>query len=402
LKVIFKYQPRKEYFVTSTVDATSSPSRATLDGQNLATFLHTRNLTASQGVVALTFSDSDYGREAAAAFVAVYTGVHRRPVSITLEHQIGKSDYSAELAILSAAGGDALVILADFGTSAGALIDQSIIFGSYDDFALGSAAYSPALVNKISAGRTATGFQLIDPLFGDHDFFRSYTIANGALSTGALVAVPAVETPSVIYGDMSNNLLSGGARSDLIVGDAGSDTISGARGNDTIYAGSGDDFVSGGWSYDTIFGSSGNDTVSAGPGDDQVYGEDNGDLLRGQMGRDSLFGGAGDDTLEGGYGNDTLEGAEGRDLLSGGSGVDTFVFRPGFGQDRIIDFLLGRGDALQLDDGLWQASLTAEQVVAQFGSVSNGNFFLTFSNGDELQIDRFTNIATLASYIDIV
>jgi Ca2+-binding RTX toxin-like protein len=49
-----------------------------------------------------------------------------------------------------------------------------------------------------------------------------------------------------------------------------------------------------------------------------------------------LDGADGNDTIHGGSGNDTLIGGIGNDALSGGAGDDMFVFRPGFGHDRIV------------------------------------------------------------------
>ena len=376
--------------------------RATLEGQILANILNARAVTATNGAVAVTFSDTNYGREAAAAFYAVYFGLYRRPITLMLEHEVAKPDYSAEIAALSAAGGDKLVIFGDFGTSANALIEQSIISGAFDDFALGSAAYASSLVANLPIDRTVVGLVPIDLQYGPHDLLREYAIANGVMTNGALVTGNGAAFPDFISGNSSGNLLNGSTMADVILGEAGNDTISGGRGNDSIYAGVDDDGIFGGTGYDVISGGPGNDRVLAGVGNDNLYGDDGHDWLSGEMGNDRLFGGAGADTLNGGHGNDTLDGGIGNDVLFGGSGVDTFVFRSGSGQDRIVDFLAGRNDVLWLDDALWQGALTAEQVVSQFGVVSAQGVVLTFASGDSLQIDRFHSVSALVAYIDIV
>jgi Ca2+-binding RTX toxin-like protein len=51
-----------------------------------------------------------------------------------------------------------------------------------------------------------------------------------------------------------------------------------------------------------------------------------------------ITGGSGDDRLDGRDGDDHLVGGAGNDRMYGGSGDDTFVFGPGFGNDRIYDF----------------------------------------------------------------
>ena len=55
-------------------------------------------------------------------------------------------------------------------------------------------------------------------------------------------------------------------------------------------------------------------------------------------GNDTINGGPGADFINGLSGNDRIEGKGGADQLIGGQGSDTFVFKPGFGKDVIMDF----------------------------------------------------------------
>ena len=105
----------------------------------------------------------------------------------------------------------------------------------------------------------------------------------------------------------------------------------------------GDGRVGGGQSggydeMDTIYGSLSSDTLRGSDdaerfllraGGDRAFGEGGNDVMRGQQGRDTLFGG---------NGNDILAGHEGSDRLTGGNGNDRFVFKSGWGVDRITDF----------------------------------------------------------------
>ena len=77
---------------------------------------------------------------------------------------------------------------------------------------------------------------------------------------------------------------------------------------------------------------------------------DGADRIAGGAGDDRLFGGAGDDALMGGRGRDRLDGGGQDDRLAGGRGADEFVFRPGSGHDRIVDFR-DDVDAIRLGDG---------------------------------------------------
>ncbi|MDN5000397.1 Calx-beta domain-containing protein [Bradyrhizobium sp. GCM10027634] len=71
-------------------------------------------------------------------------------------------------------------------------------------------------------------------------------------------------------------------------------------------------------------------------GIENVTGGSGNDTLIGSNASNVLNGGAGADTIRGGNGNDTLIGGSGNDILSGSGGDDVFVFRPGFGHDRIV------------------------------------------------------------------
>ncbi|MEM9795012.1 MAG: hypothetical protein AAF919_00885 [Pseudomonadota bacterium] len=92
---------------------------------------------------------------------------------------------------------------------------------------------------------------------------------------------------------------------------------------------------------DVISGTTGDDTLRGTANDDRIEAGAGDDVLRGRAGADDLIGGDGNDVLRGGAGRDRLEGGGGRDRLIGGDGADVFVFAPGDGRDRIVDFTLG-------------------------------------------------------------
>lgn len=96
----------------------------------------------------------------------------------------------------------------------------------------------------------------------------------------------------------------------------------------------------------------------------------------GGAGADRLTGGGGDDVLVGGAGDDTLQGGRGDDLLEGGAGADVFVFRPGFGQDTLVDYERG----LDVLDFTAFAVAGVEHVV----DWSTGAARIVFETGDVL------------------
>ena len=174
-----------------------------------------------------------------------------------------------------------------------------------------------------------------------------------------------------IGGDAGRNVLSGGGGNDTIKTRGGEDTVFGNRGDDRIIGSDdaeelygnrgediiqglgGDDFIAGGHDDDYLYGGRGDDRVEGGFGDDTLKGNLGDDLLKGGNGTDRLFGGGNDDTLDGGWGQDYLYGEGGSDRIEGGFGNDSlsggwfdrndgaqdvFVFTPGGGSDRIMDF----------------------------------------------------------------
>lgn len=115
----------------------------------------------------------------------------------------------------------------------------------------------------------------------------------------------------------------------ILFGTEGDDVIDGTAADNVIYARGGDDLVAGLSGADTLYGGTGDDTLDGDNGRDRLYGE---------AGRDKLIGGDGNDRLFGGAGRDRLIGGDGNDRLRGGTRADDFVFRDGFGTDRILDF----------------------------------------------------------------
>jgi serralysin len=191
----------------------------------------------------------------------------------------------------------------------------------------------------------------------------------------------------------------------------GESTAVGGRGDDTFFV-TGDSVVKAGKGYDTAMvsadryempdnveagkivgrahgtlignahankmnGGSKADVLKGGRGGDRISGGDGRDDLRGNLGRDKLFGDSGADTLSGGMANDKL---------TGGPGADAFVFRDGWGTDRIMDFEKNV-DTLRLDAALWGGGMKRAEVVDRFGTKTPHGVVLDFGDGDEIFVD---------------
>ena len=144
-----------------------------------------------------------------------------------------------------------------------------------------------------------------------------------------------------IAGGAGPDVLRGGPGDDFILGQAGHDQLFGGAGHDRISGGAGNDTINGGAGRDSLHGGAGHDLIDGGAGPDRLWGGAGADTLRGGAGHDWLHGGAGHDVLRGGVGQDTLVGGAGNDRLYGGAGADTFVFQPGSGVDRVMDYQPG-------------------------------------------------------------
>ncbi len=196
-----------------------------------------------------------------------------------------------------------------------------------------------------------------------------------------------------LNGGLGNDILHGGADEDTLDGGEGNDELYGEARNDTLWGNAGDDHLDGGGGDDVLFGGDGDDhligsfqsdTLSGGEGDDLLEGGTQADILDGGAGNDVLYGGNGedilaggdgDDRLSGGYDNDVLHGGSGNDILEGGRQFDTFVFRPGDGQDVIVDFQ-NNADTIDLsafgfasvDEAMSHFAADGDDMVFTFGS----------------------------------
>lgn len=173
---------------------------------------------------------------------------------------------------------------------------------------------------------------------------------------------------------------------DYLNGAGGNDSLNAGFGNDTVYGGQGDDLVHGLDGADFLSGQSGSDRIVGGKGNDIIEGGDDNDRLFGGTEQDIIRGDNGNDTIYGQGGFDVIEGGAGNDFLSGGFNADTFVFRDGFGQDRIVDFEANnRFEKIDLSD-VWQitsfSDLTAHHLRAE-GSAA----VIDTGDGDTIRLD---------------
>ena len=169
--------------------------------------------------------------------------------------------------------------------------------------------------------------------------------------------------------DTVNTYISGTEYSDYMLLESGKANIA-AGGN-------GDDFLIGGTESDYIFGDSGNDRITANNGDDVIFGGSGNDSLFGENGNDYISGGQGDDYINGGDGDDIIDSGAGNDFIDGGNGNDTYIFKPGYGNNSIMD--IEGTNTIMFGDGFTASGLKAYR--------SNWNdILITFDGYDDTLI----------------
>lgn len=193
-----------------------------------------------------------------------------------------------------------------------------------------------------------------------------------------------------VYGDATNETITGTALNDIISAGDGTDQVNGLGGDDTLNGGLGNDTVNGGDGNDTLTGGLGNDTLVGGAGvDTAIYSGSNAGVTV-NLATGSASGGQGTDTLSeienvvGTAFNDTLTGDGNANTLNGNGGQDTL--NGGAGRDRLI---AGAGV---------QTTSAADIIKLQFtanNSIANARVINSTTDFDQLPDSNITNATTV-------
>ena len=100
--------------------------------------------------IALTYSNSDYGKGLAESIAAAFTA-KGGTVTINAAHDDGKADYSAEVAALASAGGDLLVVAGYLDQGGKGIIQASLDSGAFSQFGLPGGMVGDSLPLAIGA-----------------------------------------------------------------------------------------------------------------------------------------------------------------------------------------------------------------------------------------------------------
>ena len=100
--------------------------------------------------IALTYSNSDYGKGLAESIAAAFTA-KGGTVTINAAHDDGKADYSAEVAALASAGGDLLVVAGYLDQGGKGIIQASLDSGAFSQLGLPGGMVGDSLPLAIGA-----------------------------------------------------------------------------------------------------------------------------------------------------------------------------------------------------------------------------------------------------------
>lgn len=138
----------------------SATSPALTDIQDQGYFFRTSPSDARQGEVmsdimnergvknaAVTYTNNDYGKGLAESFKRFYEEAGGT-VTIMAAHDDGKADYSAEVAALAAAGGDALVVAGYVDQGGSGIVRGALDTGAFQTFVFPDGMMSDALVDR--------------------------------------------------------------------------------------------------------------------------------------------------------------------------------------------------------------------------------------------------------------
>ena len=137
----------------------TSPALSTIEDDGL--FFRTAPSDARQGAViadilqemdiqeaAMTYTNNDYGKGLADS-IAANVEMRGGTITISVPHEDGKGDYSAEVAALAAVGGDILIVAGYLDQGGKGIIQAALDSGAFDQFFLPDGMIGDSLVEAI-------------------------------------------------------------------------------------------------------------------------------------------------------------------------------------------------------------------------------------------------------------
>ena len=167
----------------------TSPALTDLDDNNL--FFRTApsdarggevlaDITKDKGIssIAITYVNTDYGVGLADVYKAALEA-HGITVTAMTAHEGDKADYSAEVGVLSSAGGDALAVLGYLDQGGNQIIQGSLDSGAFDTFVLSDGMIGDSLTDTFGNALNNSFGSMPGSLGEGAQIFAKYAEENG-------------------------------------------------------------------------------------------------------------------------------------------------------------------------------------------------------------------------------
>jgi len=159
----------------------TSPSDAR-QGQVLSDILNDRGIDS----IAVTYTNNDYGKGLADAFQAAFEA-SGGTVTVSVPHEDGKADYSAEVGTLAASGADHLAVFGYIDQGGRGIIENSLDTGAFDQFVLADGMIGDSIVDAIGDDLNGTVGTLPGNESDGAARFMELSAANGVNGEGPFV-----------------------------------------------------------------------------------------------------------------------------------------------------------------------------------------------------------------------
>ena len=138
------------------------------------------DITADRAItsVAITYVNTDYGVGLADVYEAA---AEARGIEVTAKtaHEGDKADYSADVGVLSAAGGDALAVIGYLDQGGNQIIQGSLDSGAFDTFVLSDGMIGDSLTDTFGSDLDGSFGSMPGSLGAGAQKFKEYAEANG-------------------------------------------------------------------------------------------------------------------------------------------------------------------------------------------------------------------------------
>ena len=138
------------------------------------------DITSDRGItsVAITYVNTDYGVGLADVYEAA---AEARGIEVTAKtaHEGDKADYSAEVGVLSSAGGDALAVIGYLDQGGNQIIQGSLDSGAFDTFVLSDGMIGDSLTDTFGSDLDGSFGSMPGSLGAGAQKFKAYAEANG-------------------------------------------------------------------------------------------------------------------------------------------------------------------------------------------------------------------------------